>query len=356
MLERGTNFLFNQLGLQYVWFPFSTKRILKFAKEFQPDIISLQNIHSGYFKTSLIAELSKIAPVVWTLHDMWAFTANAAYTFGDESWKHMRSGKQERKQFPTIGLNTGNWLLKRKKKIYSKSNLSVVCPSQWLQQLAQQSPAFQGKEILHIPNGIDTKRFCPPLDKNKCKQELGISPEQQVLLLSAEKLTQSERKGGTELLEILKSLDRETTSPVTLLTLGHGTLPVTFQHLRIKAMGYISELKQIIQALQASDLFLFPSKADNLPNTLVEAIACGVPCITYDVGGCREIVKNELSGLIVPAGQPELFLHAILRLLDHPDMLASMRITARKQAVENFDVQLMAERYFALFKALSSPK
>src|SRR5699024_1696610 len=113
-LERGFNFGFNQLGLQYFWFPFSTGRILEFTQKFQPDIISLHNLHGGFFKTTLLKELSVVAPLVWTLHDMWAFTASGAYTGGDESWKEMKRGRQERKQFPAIGIDTGRFLIRRK--------------------------------------------------------------------------------------------------------------------------------------------------------------------------------------------------------------------------------------------------
>lgn len=354
MLEKGINFLLNQLGLQYIWFPFSTNNILKFAYSFKPDIIALQNIHGGYFDTTLIKKLSGIAPIVWTLHDMWAFTGNAAYTFGDESWKQMRGGKKEHKHFPPTGFNNGKWLLERKQHIYKNSHLTIVCPSEWLQKLALQSPVLAGKKIWHIPNGVDTSLFCPAENKDQIKQELGISPKQKVLLFTAEKLMQSEQKGGTALLEILKKLDQEIAVPVTLLTLGHGNLPPSFGQLKVRPLGYVSEKKQIIKALQASDLFLFPTKADNLPNTLIEAIACGLPCITYDIGGCGEIIKDEVNGFLVPPFQVNPFVEAIKRLLEDQNKLAAFSEAARKYAVENFEVSKMARRYFEVFKELTN--
>lgn len=351
-LEKGMNFLFNKFGLQYVWFPFSTKRILKFTKSFHPDIIALQNIHGGYFDTTLIKKLSGMAPIVWTLHDMWAFTGNAAYTFGDESWKQMQGGAKEHKHFPQTGFNNGKWLLQRKKDIYTKSRLTIVSPSEWLQKLALQSPVLKGKKILHIPNGIDTSLFCPAENKVQIKQEFGISPEQKVLLFTAEKLMQSEQKGGAALLEILKKLDQEMAMPVTLLTLGQGNLPLTFEQLKVKPLGYVSDQKQIIKALQASDLFLFPTKADNLPNTLIEAIACGLPCITYDVGGCGEIIKNGENGFLVPPFEVNPFVEAIKGLLEDQNKFVTFSDVARKYAVENFEVSEMARRYFEVFGGL----
>ena len=160
-IERGLNQALNRIGLQYVFFPFSSTRILETTRTFHPDIISLHNLHGGYFDTSLLRGLSSYAPLVWTLHDMWAFTANAAHTFGDRSWKQLKSGAHERRSFPSVGLNTGSWLLQRKKNIYAGSNLTVVAPSKWLYALASEAPVFAGKRIVRIPNGLDTKIFQP---------------------------------------------------------------------------------------------------------------------------------------------------------------------------------------------------
>lgn len=354
--ERIVNVGMNRVGLQYFWFPFSTGTILQTAKKFQPDVISLHNLHGGFFKTSLLRELSKIAPLIWTLHDMWAFTANSAYAGNDGSWKLMKSGKGERKQFPAIGLNTGNYLLKRKQKIYTDSRLSIVCPSEWMQRQARQSPALSGKEIHHIPNGIDLRRFCPATNKEKAKTLLGIASAQKVLLLFSEKIFEDERKGGSDLIEVIKKLDVEKNDDVVLLTIGAGKLKLPLRYLKMKPLGYLSKEAQIIEALQASDLFVFPTRADNLPNTLIEALACGLPSVTYDVGGCGEIIVDGLNGILIAAGDTTAFFNGIKDLLDRPEKLKEMQKNARKYAEQHFNIALMAEQYYALFKHLSNGK
>lgn len=351
-LERAVNFGFSQAGLQYYWFPFSTRSILRLTKDFQPDVISLHNIHGGFFKISLLQRLSAQAPLVWTLHDMWAFTANGAYTGGDESWKAMKKGKNERGQFPAIGLNTGNFLLRRKKNIYAKSRLTIACPSVWIQEQARQSPVFLNKKIYHIPNGVNLELFKPAEDRSQVRKLFGIAPDKKVLLLFSEKIFGDERKGGDNLLEVLRKLDTVENRQTILLTIGSGNLPVSFQFLEVQSLGYLSDKKQIITALQAADLFVFPTREDNLPNTLIEAIACGLPCVTYDVGGCGEIIKDTVNGLLVPAGDTEAFEQAVKQLLHEPEKLKLMGLNARKYAVEYFDVRLMAERYYFLFKGL----
>lgn len=353
--ERGLNFLFNQVGLQYKFHPFSSRTILEVTKKFSPDVISLHNVHGGYFQTSLLIELSKIAPIVWTLHDMWAFTANAAHTFGDDSWKGMQSGKNERKLFPQIGFNTGNWLLKEKKRIYSKSNLTIVTPSKWLFNLATQSPVFEGKKIIPIPNGIDLNIFYPR-DKVVIKKELGISSSEKVLIFGAEKVLKGNYKGGENLINILKELDSRLSQNVHLIIIGHSNLKKLheFINFEIHETGYVYGEEEIAKYLTAADVFIYPTKADNLPNALIEASACGTPSITYDVGGCKEIIENNSNGFLIPAFNEKLFVNRLLELLASDSSYHEFAIKCRQTAENKFDSLLMVERYYQLFKSLIS--
>lgn len=122
-VERSLGKLTDLVGMQYLYFPFSSNRILQYAREVQPHIISLHNTHGGYFATPLLKKLSDIAPVVWTLHDMWSFTGNAAHTFGNTSWKELKNDPHLRKIEPSIGINTGSRLLKMKKKSINNPKL-----------------------------------------------------------------------------------------------------------------------------------------------------------------------------------------------------------------------------------------
>ncbi|MCL5030331.1 MAG: glycosyltransferase [Bacteroidetes bacterium] len=353
-VERGLNFLFNQIGLQYKFHPISTKNILRFAKEFSPNIISLHNAHGGYFQTSLLIKLSNIAPIVWTLHDMWAFTANAAHTFGDDSWKNLRSGNDERKLFPQIGLNTGNWLLKEKKRIYSDSNLTIVTPSKWLYNLAIQSPVFEGKEIIHIPNGINLDIFYPR-DKLAIRKELNIPINSKVLIFGAEKVSNGNYKGGSGLINILKILDSKLDEKIQLIIFGKSELKQQLEskNFKINETGYIYDEELLAKYLSAADIFIYPTKADNLPNALIEATACGTPSITYDVGGCKEIIEDEVNGFLIPAFDEKLFVDKIFDNLKN-DSINKDIISCRKIAEEKFNVFSTADNYYDLFENLSS--
>jgi glycosyltransferase involved in cell wall biosynthesis len=351
--ERGLNLLFNQLGLQYKYHPFSSRTILKTAKKISPDIISLHNAHGGYFRTSLLIELSKIAPVVWTLHDMWAFTANAAHTFGDNSYRTLEAGEFENKLFPQIGLHTGKWLLKEKKRIYSNSNLTIVTPSKWLLEQAKLSPVFYGKKLVQILNGVDLNVFYPH-ETSKVRFELGIPVDAKVLIFGAENVLSGNYKGGDDLISILKNLDSKLNGRVHLIIIGQSELKIhyNFKNFEIHETGYVFDENQMAKYLSASDIFLYPTKADNLPNALIESISCGTPAVTYDVGGCKEIIIDGTNGFVIPPFDVEGFVEKLLLLLSDNSVKEEQSINCRQISEEKFNSANMAKKYYELFRSL----
>lgn len=349
--EKWFNIFSNLLGIQYQFLPFSPRVILQKTREIKPDVISLHNTLGGYFTTSLISKLSKEAPIIWTLHDMWAFTGNSAHTFGDMSWKEMKNSRSNTRIYPSIGINTGGMLLRQKKKIYSASDLTVVTPSEWLYGLARQSPVFEGKELLHIFNGIDLDIF-KPRPREELRKSLNIPPEAKVIMFSAEKLNKNPYKGGRDLIEILKIIDARTQTKVHLLILGIGRLEELdlFKNFTVHTTGYVRDEAKVAEYLSTADLFVYPTRADNLSNALIESIASGTPAVTFDVGGCKEIIKNEISGCLIEPFDLEKFAEETLRLLSSGEKLKELSFRSRKFAEENFSLKDMSDSYFGLFE------
>jgi glycosyltransferase involved in cell wall biosynthesis len=355
-IEFLLNKIFNKLGLQYRCFPFSSRAIMKKARAFKPDIISLHNIHGGYFRTPLLKKLSKIAPIVWTLHDMWAFTANAAHTFGDESWKHLKKGKGEKNIYPFIGIDTGNWLIKRKKKIYKKSDIHLVTPSHWLYDLAKEAPVFEGKEVFHIWHGIDLDTF-KKKDKASCRRALGIAEDAKVFMFaSADDLSKSRWKGGTLLTDILTAIDSKTNETIDILVLGRGQLEGLdhLKHLRIHQLGFLKSERFLPILFSAADMIIYPSRADSLGLVLVEGIACETPCITFRVGGCVDVVQDDVSGYLIEPFDIEAFAGKTLELLNDKEKLKEMSGKAREWAEKHFSLEDMGKKYYELFDSLLS--
>jgi glycosyltransferase involved in cell wall biosynthesis len=355
-IEFALDRLTNALGLQYQCFPFSTRTILKKAEELKPDLIYLRNTHGGYFKTSLISKLSLIAPVAWTLSDMWSFTGNCAHAFGDESWKEMR-GCRNNSVYPAIGINTGRWLLRQKRRIYRKSNFSVISPSRWLYNLARQSPVFEDKEIVQIYNGFDLEVFRQK-DKASCRAAMNIPPDSRVLMFGADSLADNPWKGGKELLSILRAINSKVSHNVHLLVVGSGDLKGLehFENLVVHKVGRIQSDTFMAACYSAADVFIYPTRADNLPNTLIEAISCCTPCITFDVGGCGEIIKDGVGGYVIAPFEIDAFADRTVRLIDDGAGLKKLSLSARRFAEENFTLEKMSANYYNYFKEIIGKK
>lgn len=299
-LERLFNVGMNLLGLQYVWLPFSPWFILNKLEEIKPDVVWINNTVGGYFMTSHIRTIAKKYKVVWTLHDMWAFTANGAHTFGDDSWKELKAAKGESKIYPTIGLPLGNLLIRRKQRLFKDVDFTVVVPSTWMYNMAVQAPVLQGKRIELIPHGIDLNKFKPG-DKEAMKEKYGIPRDAKTIAFIAQKLKSNFFKGGSDLYDILKHLNEQTTFPIHLLLMGEDSMPElnAFKNLIVHPMGYVKEEEKMVEILNATDVFVYPTRADSFSLVLLEAIACGCIALSYAVGGCVDIVKNNYSGFLI---------------------------------------------------------
>lgn len=341
VIELGINRITNVFGYQYYWFPFSQNTILKTIDNYQPDIISLHNTHGGYFPTNLIQKISKKIPIVWTLHDMWSFTGHSAYTL-NSNWVKAR-GENDIKAHPAIGLNRSEILLNTKLQIYKHANLLIVTPSVWLYDLVKKSPVFQSKKITHVFNGIDTTRY-KPLKRLKNKD---------LKIVFGTSSTKNKIKGYEDLKCLVNYL-KESKKNITIYVFGKGSLDkkissIENKILKIKQLGYINS-NQIIDLFQKSDILLYPSKIDNLPNTLIEAQACGLPAITYNSGGCVEIIKDKKTGFVV--NSLEEMKNTLNIILNNPQSLTKLSKNARKNAIQNFSIKTMTKKYISLFRKI----
>jgi glycosyltransferase involved in cell wall biosynthesis len=350
LIELAITKLTNKVGLQYQYFPFSTSRILKKVKELNPDIINLHNTHGGYFKTSLIQNLSKVAPIVWTLHDMWSVTGNAAHTFGDESWKSLQTKRDENYIYPQIGINTGHILLKQKQKIYSQSNLTIVSPSRWLYDITLCAPVFKNNQKKQIHHGVDIDVF-KPKNKTYLRELFEIPYPCKVLFFIADSITDNPWKGGEILIEIIKRLDQILEEKVILLIVGNGNIKEFSEltNITVCMIGYVKSEIMLSMIYSVCDLFLYVTKAESFGLVLLEAIASGLPAITFNVGGCSDIIHDLHNGYVIPAFDVDLYVQRAMECLKNETILKTFSINARSLAKEKFSAEYSAHQYYELF-------
>lgn len=314
------NIFFNLLGLQYKFLPVSRK-IVKFSRRWKPDIISLNQIEGGYFQTRDLIKLSKIAPLVWTMHDLWAFMGNSHRT--------LYAGEKERNVYPQIGIPLGGYLLNQKHKIYQKADFKVVCPSMWL--FHQKLKSICDKEGHIIPHGIDLDKFKPE------KRNKGIKE----ILFVSEKV---DKAYGLD--KILSYLDGLLTDSIILTVIGEGRIEGKYKKIIIDNVGYIDDEDMLIDFYQGADVLIHPSRADVFGLVLLESLACGTPCVAYDVGGVREVIGN--AGFLIKLNSHADFAFKVSAILRSKNLRTVLNEEAREQALK-FDIKEIAKQYERIF-------
>lgn len=287
----------------------ATKKLIKKIKDYNPDIIHLHNIHGYYLNVAILFDFLKEynKPIVWTLHDCWAFTGHCAYfSFnGCEKWKTECNTCPLKKDYPTsLVMDNSKKNYEQKKELFTKpENITIVTPSKWLKDLTEKS--FLGKyPVKVINNGIDLTKFKPTESDFREKNNL----QNKFIILGVASIWE-ERKGLKDFIKLNEMLSEN--EKIVLVGLDDNQLATLPEDIiGIKRTSSIEELAEIYSS---ADVFVNPTYEDNYPTTNLEAISCGTPVVTYITGGSPESVF-EGNGFSVPQGDVKGIYDAIKKV------------------------------------------
>jgi glycosyltransferase involved in cell wall biosynthesis len=320
----------------------------------QADLLNLHNLHGPGFSYLAISKLTQQKPAIFTLHDMWSFTGHCAYSDDCTRWQTGCGRCPYPATYPAIHRDISAWEWKLKNWVYSHANLTIVAPSQWLVQQAKAS-MLSRFPVHHIPYGLDTDAYLP-LEPELCRATLGIPPKRKVLLFSAANLKQ-DRKGGDLLLQALQALPAVLKQDCVLLTLGKSTSQLeSAMDIPAIHLGFVSSDRLKSIAYSAADLFVLPTRADNLPLVLQESMACGTPMVSFKVGGVSDLVRPGITGYLAEPENPQDLCKGIVELLEDETLRASMSQNCRTIAVHEYSLELQAQRYIDLYEQVLQPQ
>jgi glycosyltransferase involved in cell wall biosynthesis len=317
------------------------------VKQVQPDILNLHWVCGGFLKIETLAKLN--LPFVWTLHDMWPFTGGCHYS--QECQRYTTSCGS----CPQLGSNKdkdlSRWVWQRKYNAWNNISFSVVTPSHWLADCCLKSSLFKDKRIEVIPNGLDLCRY-KPLPKPIAREWINLPQDKFIVMFASNMVTRDRRKGFHLLQPTLQSLGNSGWSDkIELLVVGAGE-PDPPVDLGLKA-HYLGTLKEdITMALYyaAADVFIAPSLEDNLPNTVLEALACGTPSVAFNIGGMPDLIDHQQTGYLAQPSQIEDLARGIAWVLEDNDRLQKLSHAAREKAEQEFSLELQARRYISLYE------
>ena len=327
-----------------------SSRWVKLINESDADIVHLHWIQNEMLSISDISKIKK--PIVWTLHDMWAFCGAEHYT-KDHRW---RDGYLDNNR-PAYesGFDLNLWTWKRKEKHW-KTPIQIITPSKWLAECVSKSMLMRNWPLNVISYPIDTD-FWKPISKKIMREQLNLPKGVPLLLFGAFDSEKDQRKGYDLLLSTLEHLKAHSKfNDVELVVFGQNKPKLQTKHaIPIHYMGKIYDDESLRSIYNASDVILIPSRQDNLPNIAVEAQACGIPVISFNVGGLPDIIEHRKTGYIAKAFEIEDLANGILWFLSHPDK-EHLNKDVREQAVLKFSQKKIAEEYLNIYKNLLQQK
>jgi glycosyltransferase involved in cell wall biosynthesis len=308
------------------------------------DVVHLHWITAGMFRLEELDRINK--PMVWSLHDMWAYTGGCHY---DEECGRWRSTCGS---CPVLGSTKENDLsrkvFQRKLKTYArlKGRLTLVGLSAWMAECAQEATLTKHLRVVQLPNPIDTTVF-KPVDRRLAKEILGLPTDKPLVLFGAVNATADPRKGFVHLSAALRSLPSGSVElavfgasrPQQVPDLGH---PIHY-------LGRLHDDAALCLLYNAADVTVVPSLQENLSNTIVESLACGTPVVAFGIGGNKDMVDHGVNGALAPAFDASALADGIGWVIDS-SRADEVRTNARRIALERFELVRVSERYRGLYR------
>lgn len=319
----------------------------------QADVIHLHWINQGMLSLQSIRKILESGkPVVWTLHDMWPVTGIC---------HHAGLCTQYATQCHTCPLlykghkrDLSYRVFRQKQKLYKNAHITFVACSQWLEGLAKESALTKGHTVTNIPNPINTSLF-RPADKTTIREKLHLPTDKKLLLFSSMKIT-DKNKGIDYLVDACKIL--ATQYPEFSRSLGVVVVGKESQQYAdlfpfpIYCLDFVRDEKEIAHIYNAADLFVNPSLHENLPNTIMEAMSCGVPCVGFHTGGIPQMIDHLHNGYIAQYKSAEDLANGIHWSLTEGDY-ESLSEEARRKVLNSYSEQTVAMKYIQIYNQIT---
>jgi len=252
-----------------------------------------------------------------------------------------------------------NAVLRCKEDIVKNTNMTVVCPSNWIAQEASKSSVFSGKKIEVIPNAVDTGVYYPR-SQIDVRDRLGISQEAFVILAGSTDNNEI-RKGYKYYIDTINYClknkqfhEKSKNNQIVVITFGGKTDSEMHKKIMHIDIGYISDENVMAEIYSAADIYVITTLEDNLPNTVLESMACGTPVVGFNTGGLCDMVVNGVNGILVPARNAQALSESVLMLLQYPKKHRKYGRSALHTVRTGFTQALQSERYLELFRGLKT--
>ena len=317
----------------------------------QADVLHLHWINQGLLSLRGIAQLGALGkPMVWTLHDTWAFTGGCHIYRGCDHFRQSCGHCPYLRRPAADDLSHQVWV---KKQRFFPENIQFVTCSEWLRDMAQSSSLLKNYPITAIPNPIDTSVFRPASDAERAgfRGEKSISPKAKILLFAAMNIRDAHKgfRFLPEALHILKSQQPDLQLEIVVLGKSEPEALAALPY-PVHALGMVQGAEHLARIYGAADVFVTPSLADNLPNTVMESLACGTPVVGFRTGGIPEMVGHLSEGYIAEQGNSQALADGIRWVFSGAVPLEVLQKNARQKVLTEYANEVVAQRYAEVYR------
>ncbi len=317
--------------------------LLKQINKFDCDLVNLHFINSEMMSIRDVSKIKK--PIVWTLHDSWAFCGAEHYQNGMDDDAYIK----EYKPNPYKGFNINRWVLNRKKRYWKNNQFYIITPSQWETACAEKSNLFYNNKSATIHNCLDTDIF-KPIDQQGAREILNLEKDKRYILFGAIGGIANTIKGGSLLIEALQIFaEKYDKTNVELLIFG-ASQRTDYQNFNMPVhfLGRVSDEITMSLIYNSANVMLVPSRMDNLPQTATEPTSCGIPIVCFNVGGLTDIVEHQKTGYIANRFDVTDFAKGIDWVLNKADTKLISK-QAREKALTDYDRTKCVDSYSKVY-------
>lgn len=325
-----------------------SKNLTQKINAVKADIVHLHWINHGLLSVNDLAKINK--PIVWTMHDEWPFTGGCHYAGAcrlfqaDCGFCPILGSKKEFDPSRRV------WLAKEK--AWRSLNLTLIAPSRWLKNEAELSALFAQKPVILAANCLPVDEFCP-MDKNQARRQLGLAADKKIILAGAFDFLNDSRKGYELLKTALHSPSLSSLKEkIQVVFFGIDEKRKNHFHLSplsSRSFGFIREQQTMRQLYAAADIFVAPSLAENLANTIMEAMSCGTPCVAFNSGGAPDLIEHRINGYLARPFDVGDLAQGMFWLLQNAQT-KNIAQAARQTINERFNPRSVAQSHMAVYR------
>ncbi len=320
------------------------------AAEFSPDVVHLHWV-ARMMRLESLSDFR--VPIVWTMHDSWAFTGGC-YLPGDcDRYRQSCGACPVLRSARESDLSHRIW--RRKKQAWRGLNLTVVAPSRWMAACARASSLFAEARIEVIPNGIDLQSYRPAEKREAARGRFNLPLDKKLILFGAKSATQDRNKGFHLYAAALRELAAKVANDEVELVFFGSAQAGKFADLGFKAhyLGWQGDDAALAQLYSAADVFVLPSLQESLGYTVMEAMACGTPAVAFDQGGVPDLIDHRLNGYLARAYDPSDLARGLAWVLEDGERREALSSEARRKILETCALEIVAKRHLELYKELA---